>query len=39
MDDIIQQVMNSISQWGKVADMIGIPRSEKDLMRAAFNLL
>lgn len=39
MDDIIQQVMNSVSQWGKVADMIGISRSEKDLMRAAFNLL
>ena len=39
MDGIIQQVMHSVSQWEKVADMIGIPRSEKDLMRAAFNLL
>lgn len=39
MDDIIQQVMNSVSQWEKVADRIGILRSEKDLMRGAFNLL
>lgn len=38
MDNIIQQVMNSVSQWEKVADRIEIPRSEKDLMRAAFNL-
>ena len=28
-------LMKSVSQWEKVADRIGIPRSEKDLMRAA----
>ncbi len=38
MDGIIQQVMHSVNQWEKVADRIGIPRSEKDLMRAAFKI-
>lgn len=38
MDVIIQEVTDSVKQWEKVANMIGIPRSEEDLMRAAFKI-
>lgn len=38
MDNIIQQVMHSVSQWEKIADKIGISRSEKELMQGAFKI-
>ncbi len=37
MDKIIQQVINSVRKWEVVADQTGISRSEKEIMRAAFN--
>ncbi|MCM4164570.1 MULTISPECIES: type II toxin-antitoxin system HipA family toxin [unclassified Arenibacter] len=36
MDTIIEEVMASVSQWKKIADEIGIPRAEQELMAAAF---
>ena len=37
MDQIIAEVLSSVSQWEKKADKIGISRSEKEVMQAAFN--
>ena len=36
MDIIIEEVMASASQWKKIANEIGIPRAEQELMAAAF---
>ncbi|TQO37593.1 serine/threonine-protein kinase HipA [Arenibacter algicola] len=36
MDTIIEEVMASVSQWKKIANEIGIPRAEQELMAAAF---
>ncbi|MEZ4970890.1 MAG: HipA domain-containing protein [Flavobacteriaceae bacterium] len=36
MDTIIEEVMASVSQWKKIANEIGIPRAELELMAAAF---
>lgn len=38
MDGIIQGVLESVSQWSRVADTIGISRAEKGLMSAAFKI-
>lgn len=38
MDGIIQQVLESVSQWDRVADNIGISRAEKELMSGAFKI-
>lgn len=36
MDTITQQIMNSVSQWERKAERIGIARSEKEIMKWAF---
>lgn len=36
MNSIINEVLESISQWKKIAKEIGIPRSEQELMEKAF---
>lgn len=36
MDTIIEQVLESVGQWKKIANEIGIPRAEQELMAAAF---
>ncbi len=36
MDTIIEEVLDSISQWRKIANEIGISRAEQELMAAAF---
>jgi serine/threonine-protein kinase HipA len=38
MDQIIDQVKSSVSQWQKLACEIGIPRAEQTLMEGAFRL-
>ncbi|HUH46532.1 MAG TPA: HipA domain-containing protein [Arenibacter sp.] len=38
MDTIISEVLDSINQWENIADKIGISRSERDIMQAAFNI-
>jgi len=38
MDGIIQEVLESVSQWERVADSIGISRAEKELMSGAFKI-
>lgn len=38
MDIIIQEVLNSVSQWQVVANKIGISRVEQELMSRAFNV-
>ncbi len=38
MKRILAEVRNSVVQWEKIADEIGISRSEKERMRSAFNL-
>src|SRR5690606_32689538 len=38
MDRIIQEVLESVSQWDRVADNIGISRAEKELMSGAFKI-
>lgn len=36
MNEIIHEVMNSVSQWEHIANKIGITRNEKEIMRGAF---
>ena len=36
MDSIIHEVMESVNQWESVADDIGIPRAEREIMSGAF---
>lgn len=38
MDRIIWEVLESVSQWERVADRIGISRAEKELMSGAFKI-
>ena len=38
MEAIIHEVLQSVSQWKKIAKEIGIPRSEQELMEKAFKL-
>ncbi len=38
MNDIITEVLNSVSEWRNIADKIGISRSEQELMKAAFRV-
>jgi len=38
MDRIIWEVLESVSQWERVADRIGISRAEKELMSEAFKI-
>lgn len=38
MDHIIAEVMDSVSQWEKIANKIGISRNERENMRGAFNI-
>lgn len=38
MDEIIQEVLESVRQWEQVADQIGISRAEKELMSGAFRV-
>lgn len=39
MESIIEEVKSSVSQWKKIAQEIGIPRQEQQLMEAAFRYL
>ncbi len=36
MDTIISEVSNSVSQWEIMANKIGIPRAEIQMMKSAF---
>lgn len=36
MDQIISEVLNSVRQWERLSDKIGISRNEREIMRAAF---
>ena len=36
MENIINEVFNSVKQWKEIANKIGISRSEQELMQAAF---
>ncbi|SIT97422.1 serine/threonine-protein kinase HipA [Epilithonimonas bovis DSM 19482] len=36
MDNILNEVFNSVNQWKEIAHQIGISRSEQELMQAAF---
>lgn len=36
IDSIIKEVLNSVAQWKRIANEIGIPRVEQELMAAAF---
>ena len=38
MNVIINEVLESVSQWKQIAKEIGIPRSEQELMEKAFNI-
>lgn len=38
MNKIISEVSHSVSGWEKIADKIGIPRAERELMRGAFRV-
>lgn len=38
MDEIIQEVLESVSQWERIASSIGISRAEKELMSGAFKI-
>lgn len=38
MNQIITEVSASVAAWEKIADRIGIPRSERELMRGAFRV-
>lgn len=38
MNQIITEVSASVAAWEKIADQIGIPRSERELMRGAFRV-
>jgi len=37
MDTILSEVRSSVSKWEKIANKIGIPRSEIQMMKSAFN--
>lgn len=39
MDNIINEVFNSVRQWKDIAHQIGISRSEQELMQAAFRFI
>lgn len=39
MDNILNEVFNSVKQWKEIAHKIGIPRSEQELMQAAFRFI
>lgn len=39
MDNILNEVFNSIKQWKEIAHKIGISRSEQELMQAAFRFI
>ena len=36
MDAIIEEVLDAVSQWKKIANKLGISRAEQELMAAAF---
>jgi len=36
MDTIIEEVLACVSQWKKIADSTGIPKSEQETMQGAF---
>lgn len=36
MEKIISEIRNSVSQWQDIANKIGIPRSEQEMMKSAF---
>lgn len=38
MDEIINEVLHAVKQWKELASKIGIPRSEQQLMEAAFKI-
>lgn len=38
MDHIIAEVLDSVSQWEKIADKIGISKSEREIMHGAFRI-
>lgn len=38
MDRIITEVLDSVSQWEKIADRIGLSRSDKEIMLRAFKI-
>ncbi len=38
MNDIITEVSDSVNGWNKIADKIGISRSEKEIMQSAFKI-
>ncbi|MGV0995832.1 type II toxin-antitoxin system HipA family toxin [Empedobacter falsenii] len=39
MDNILNEVFNSVKQWKEIAHKIGISRSEQELMQAAFRFI
>jgi len=39
MDNILNEVFNSVKQWKEIAHKIGISRSEQELMQAAFRYI
>lgn len=38
MNDIITEVSDSVNGWNKIADKIGISRSEREIMQSAFKI-
>jgi serine/threonine-protein kinase HipA len=38
MNNILQEVLSSVKNWQKLAQKIGIPRSEQEIMASAFNI-
>lgn len=36
MDSIIKEVLNSVAQWKRIAKEVGIPKTEQEIMAAAF---
>lgn len=38
MDNILDEVKSSVSGWQRIANQIGIPRSEQILMASAFKV-
>ncbi len=38
MNNILEEVMSSVSEWRNIANQIGIPRSEQTLMSGAFKV-
>lgn len=39
MNNILNEVFNSVKQWKEIAHKIGISRSEQELMQAAFRYI